>query len=277
MKKIAITTWCTDDYAEILNVERLTASIKYFHPDIDHIVIDSERTSQICQDEPWLDYVWMMAPTCIPYTDDYDMIIHVDADSIVVGPLTELIDASEDVIGVCNNNSLGQAGANGGITISHLSPWGNNTQIPMHKFLNAGLVGVNRMEFFFDWHSLNRECAKSKPQFLGDENDTLNQLFFWNKYSSRIIDRAGSGVSYGLSNVWGYSVNNHWQSWQELYVEDNRIMINDPVTKDPVCVKVLHQAGGSIARDINQKNGFYNWFYSLVTNEVKEFVMDITK
>ena len=35
MKKIAISTWCTDDYVDYLGVEQLTNSIKYFHPEVD--------------------------------------------------------------------------------------------------------------------------------------------------------------------------------------------------------------------------------------------------
>ena len=46
MKKIAISTWCTDDYVDYLGVDKLTNSIKYFHPEVDHIIIDSEDEKQ---------------------------------------------------------------------------------------------------------------------------------------------------------------------------------------------------------------------------------------
>lgn len=274
-KKVAISTWCTDDYASVLSVDRLTRSIKHFHPEIDHIVVDSRKTAEIKSQFPWLDFIWMMPPTCMPYADDYDMIIHIDADSVVVGPLTELIESDEDVIGVRNNNSMDRAGANNGITIPHIQPWGNGQEIPVQGFINAGLVGINRKEFLFDWHYLNQKAATGgRPPYLGDENDTLNQLFHSDKYSSKIIDTIGSGVSYGISNLWG-SNGNHWESWSSLYV-DNGLCMHDPVTAQQMKVKVLHQAGGAVASQINHSVGFYNWLLSIVSDETRNYILDVT-
>lgn len=275
MKRIAISTWCTDDYAQILSVERLTRSIKYFHPEVDHIVVGTQETTAIKGRYPWLDYIWMMAPTCIPYADMYDMIIHIDADSVVVGPLDELFESTEDVIGVRNNNDLGMAGAHPGITIPHLAPWGNGSYLDTSQFLNAGLVGINRMEFLYDWLELNSMCSFSRPPFLADENDTLNQLFYWDKYSSKVIDQAGSGISYGISNLWG-SNNNHWESWSKLYVMDNNLCINSPSDGNPTKVKVLHQAGGSLASQFNHSVGFYPWLYSVVSPEARDYIATVT-
>lgn len=38
-KKIAVTTWVTDDYREYIGVEELKNSFKYFHPDIDFLFL----------------------------------------------------------------------------------------------------------------------------------------------------------------------------------------------------------------------------------------------
>lgn len=271
MKKIAISTWCTDDYAQILSVDRLTRSIHYFHPEIDHFIIDTAHTIGIKQKFPWLDYIWMMAPTCLPFADDYDMVIHIDADSVVVGPLDELFNSNEDVIGVRNNNTLGRAGANAGITIMDIA----SRPIPIEGFLNAGLVGINRKEFLEDWHSLNYTVHNNRPPSLSDENDTLNQLFYSSKFSRKIIDVAGSGVSYGISNLWGN--NTHWDSWQELRVKDNGLWIQEPGIESLTQVKVLHQAGGSLASQINHSMGFYPWLYSAVSSEAKDYIEVVTK
>ena len=48
-KKIAISTWCTDDYVDLLGLDKLQNSIKYFHPDVDHVIIDSKMTDIINQ------------------------------------------------------------------------------------------------------------------------------------------------------------------------------------------------------------------------------------
>ena len=32
-KKILITTWCTDDYRDLVGLDKLMNSVQYFHPD----------------------------------------------------------------------------------------------------------------------------------------------------------------------------------------------------------------------------------------------------
>ena len=129
--------------------------------------------------------IWMMAPSCLPLADDYDMVIHLDADAVVTGPLDEMFNSTADVIGVRNNTSKNTAGAHRGITISHSPPFGDGNPIPMQQFINAGMVGVNKKEFWYDWHNLNEQVAKTG---MSDEQDTLNNLFHWKKYNSEVID-----------------------------------------------------------------------------------------
>jgi len=275
-KRILISTWCTDDYAELLGVEKLVNSVKYFHPEVEHVIFDTEMSNKVYSEYPWMQPIWMMAPTCLPYVEDYDMVIHLDADAVVTGPMDELFNSTADVIGVRNNNSLNQAGAHGGITIPHYPPFGNGQSIPMQGFLNAGLVAANRKEFWYDWHKVNEHSAHNKRHGFGDENDTLNQLFHCEKYSSEVVDPIGSKVSYGLSNVWGTG-NNHWESWSQIYVKDDRLYLDDPVTGEPMCIKVLHQAGGSIAADLNRSSGgFRKWMSSVLSEEVNDYLNEVT-
>lgn len=274
-KKILISTWCTDDYADFLGVEKLTNSIKYFHPEIDHVIFNSEMTKKVNEQYSWLKPIWMMPPSCLPFIDDYDMVIHLDADAVVVGPMDELFNSESDVVGVRNNNSFNKAGCCAGITIPHLEPFGNGNPIPIQKFINAGLVGVNKKEFWQDWQKLNEFASQNTIYGLGDENDTLNQLFHCNKYKSEIIDPIGSKVSYGLSNVWGNT--SHWESWSEIYVKEDKLYLDDPVTGDSMCLKVIHQAGGSTAAELNKKHGnFREWLKTVVSKEVVEYINGVT-
>ena len=178
MKKILISTWCTDDYSELLGVEKLANSIKYFHPEVDHVIFDTKMTEQIHSEMPWMKPIWMMAATCLPFVEEYDMVVHLDADAVVTGPMTEFFESEEDIIGVRNNNSLDKAsGHDFGITITHLPPFGNGQQIPIQGFINAGMIGANNKEFWVDWHDVNKQSAKIKTEVnpyahgIGDEQD----------------------------------------------------------------------------------------------------------
>ena len=280
-KKVAISTWCTDDYVDLIGLDRLHNSIKHFHPEIDHVVVDSKMTKEIENEIPWMKNIWMMAPTCLPLANDYDMVIHLDGDAVVTGPLDEMINSTAEVIGVRNNNSLNQAGAHDGITIRHMEPFGDGSDIPLQGFINAGMVAAQGKDFWEDWHDVNSQVADVTNKGFynpgwGDENDTLNQIFHSDKYDSEVIDPTGSGVSYGLSNVWGTG-NNHWESWSQIYVKDDRLYLDDPKTGEPMCIKVLHQAGGSIAGELNKAaGGFRNWMMSVVSPDVREYLEVIT-
>jgi len=271
-KKVAISTWCTDDYVDLIGIDKLHNSIKYFHPEVEHVIVDSKMTKEIQKEIPWIDNLWMMAPTCLPLADDYDMVIHLDGDAVVTGPLDEMFNSTAEVIGVRNNNSLNRAGAHGGITIPHIEPFGDGSFIPMQGFINAGMIAAQGKDFWEDWHDVNEQVHATKGYALGDENDTLNHIFHSDKYNSEVIDPIGSGVSYGLSNVWGTG-DNHWESWSLLYVKDDRLYLDDPVSGDPMYIKVMHQAGGSIAAELNRSaGGFRNWMKSIVSDEVKDYL-----
>ena len=41
--------------------------------------------------DPWLNNVWMMPPSCLPFVDDYDMVVHIDGDCVVTGPMTNYL------------------------------------------------------------------------------------------------------------------------------------------------------------------------------------------
>jgi len=44
-----------------------------------------------------------------------------------------------------------------------------------------------------------------------------------------------------------------------------------------MCIKVLHQAGGSIAAELNKAaGGFRNWMLSVVSPDVREYLEVVT-
>jgi hypothetical protein len=258
MKKVVFSTWCTDDYVEKVGLEGLKNSLQYFHPGIPHVIYDTKETERLyAKYGPWLKPYFMMPPTCLELAEEYDMVIHIDADSTVTGPLTELIESEEDIVGVRNTNSFGKAGCSPGITIEN---------IPLFRFLNAGLVGVNKSSFWLDWNNFNKHEGE---KYEGHENDTLCKLFNSEQYSTKILDPMGSNISYGLSNVWGTET--HWDSWKDLYVREDKLMLDDPNTGVSMEVKVLHQAGGGASTYPMRP-----WMDSIVSDEVKDYLHKIT-
>jgi hypothetical protein len=86
----------------------------------------------------------------------------------------------------------------------------------------------------------------------------------------------GTGLSYGVCNTWGTET--HWDSWRNLYVQDGCLCLDDPVNGDRMVVKVLHQAGGSLAAEVNKSNdGLRKWFRTAVSEEALDYIDKITK
>ena len=151
-----------------------------------------------------------------------------------------------------------------------------------YKEFCSNKCSSNNKQFWYDWHELNQEAYRIKievnPCFhgLGDEQDTLNQIFHSEKYTSKIIDAIGTNLSYGLCNTWGEET--HWDSWKNMYIKNNSLYLDDPVNGDRMNVRVLHQAGGSLAAELNKEHGgLRNWFKTVFNNETLNYINNITK
>ena len=67
MKKIAVSTWVTDDYVDYIGLDEIRNSFKHFLSDVDFLVSDTKATKEAMEQDPWLNNVWMMPPSCLPF------------------------------------------------------------------------------------------------------------------------------------------------------------------------------------------------------------------
>jgi hypothetical protein len=261
-KKVCFKTWCTDNHRDIIGIEQLTNQLKHFHPDIPHFIYGDKEMEEDSKKFPWAEPRVMMPISMMRYIDDYELVIHIDGDSTIVGPLDELINAEYDAAGVRNNHFGGGAGWGSIITIP---------EVPWNKFLNVGLNAVRSKEFLLDWV----EGCRIGCQTPGwdDENNEYNRHFFKEKYKTVIIDDVGSNISYGLTNVFGRET--HWDSWKGLYVRDGEIYQINPIGEE-VKVKILHMAGGGGAKaQVFQGRTMREWLHGWVQPEVSEYIKNI--
>jgi hypothetical protein len=215
------------------------------------------------------------------------MIVHVDADSTITGPLDELFNSKSDIVSVRNHNSFGLASNWNPPESPIFPPYGDYQYIDNQKYINTGFIASNKKEFWYEWSELNLKYAiqneNCKEQIVSnvyqgcyDEQHTANQIFNSGKYTTEILDPKESNVSYGISNSWGPQ-NNPWQSWLHLYAKNDRLFLIDPITNKEMCVKVLHQAGAATAKKLNLTfGGFRNWMRSFLSKEVINYLDEIT-
>lgn len=243
--KIAFCTYVSDRFFDSMGARKLIASAKYFHPNIPFIHYGDKEINPLS-----ISY-GLLHPFMIDRAmkEGYDAIIYMDSDSMVVGPLNELLLAIEQdyhIIGVRNNNDYDKAGMDEPIVQQGAG---------VEQYLNAGLLAVKRntnfLETWMDWNLLHGESCAFKEQTI------LNILA--RKYKTLIIDPKDSKVYYGVSGLYGEVT--HWDSWMDIKVDGKDLVLNKKL------VKIIHQAGGTR----NDKMGFY-----MFNNETRKRLIEIT-
>ena len=259
--KIIFTIWCTEDYYDIVGIDKLVNSLKYFHPTIPVEVVKTtpKQAGDIYERHP----VMMKPYSTINFFDNYDLVIHMDSDCTITGPLDEIFEGEYDLACVRNYTHNGSCG------ITPPQECIVPINLTIDTFMNAGFVSIKNKEFVNDWL-----LGPYKSTWDGDDQNELNRIINTNKYKVKILDDYNTNVTYGVSNCWGH--NTHWDSWKTLYVEDDILYINNQLNQK-IKVKILHFAGGKESRSrVFKGQNMREWLLNWVSPEVKEFILKIT-
>ena len=246
--KVAFCTHVSDNWFYSVGADKLTKSINKIHPEIDFYCFGDKQLNELFSIHPNVNWNTVHPFVTYQLIDDYDMVVHFDADSMVVGKLDELLNESNlefDIIGVRNNNDYNRAGKDHYITNPGLDP---------QKYLNAGLVAVTNKLFLEDWMKRNIAYGNDMPF---QEQSVLNEIA--SNWKTKIIDPIESNVHYGTSNLYGERT--HWDSWGSIKIINNELILNNKK------VKVLHHAGGH--HTINKLD------FNLFNNEIKQYLTNI--
>lgn len=241
--KICFCTYVNDKFYHSIGCDKLVRSLKYFHPSIPILVYGDEVIKE-------LDVPFGLLHPFIIYKAllEYETVIYLDADSILTGPLDELLLAIEedyDIIGVRNNNDYDKAGKD--------EPIGQPGAGTTH-YLNAGLIATHHRGFILEWQMANILYGNLLPF---KEQSVFNSLK--RNYNTHMIDPKDSSVYYGVSALSGEET--HWDSWMDIKVVEGDLILNDKK------VKVLHHGGGANPN----KLGFY-----MFNDETRKRLIEIT-
>ena len=140
--------------------KKLENSLKRWHADIPLKIYGQKEMDEIKDPYKFYRATPMFGRVLL---EDYDLVIKIDADSVVTGDLNHIIeDESYDIGCVLNNNNLDPHVAIQGIPPSH--------------YLNCGFVAMRSKKFVENWWD---NCNKS---FFGAypyrEQDLLNILYY---------------------------------------------------------------------------------------------------
>jgi len=256
--KTIFVSHCQNDWYETVGARKLKNSAKYFYPDMDLLVHGDNIISEIRRKYSWSSWYTFDPLVAEYYVNEYDMIVHFDADSIITGPLDELMLGDFDIAGVRNNNDIGLTSRTGGLSCSHAPGTDKATQS-----LNAGLIASTSKAFWEEFKNRNQALGNQIGPGRGfGEQDVFNAIFWEGKYKAKILDPVGSDVYYGTSQQICDS-DRIESAWKRLY------MHNGELYSDNKKVKVIHHADGHRT----PKLVYEGW----VSPQVKNFLDEITR
>jgi hypothetical protein len=159
MKQPAVCFTIVDDrYYFPVGTHKFINSFKKFHPDIPLVVFRQDMIDKVFAEKKINFY--MAKPTFAKLlVDDYDLVVNMDADTIVTGRLTKVFDEEYDIGGAWNYNDE------------------ENTSVEnvgVKDFVQAGLVGSRLPHFWDVWEEKNKDAMDYKCQ----ENDILNLVWY---------------------------------------------------------------------------------------------------
>jgi hypothetical protein len=276
MKKIVFVTHCDSWLYESYGCKKLINSFKYFHPDIEILHFDENDIKEILSKNkgfcPWSNMTLTMSEA--KRRTNADVVCHLDADSIVLARLNEILDCDYDVAAVRNNNDdfLQDESMNRPNDIKWL---------PNHLYLNCGCIATSSDMFLEDWYRLNKSIIEKYGKInaiKGVEQDTYNLIIYTsqNQYKLKILDPKGGNLFYGASSIFSnYSKSPpesvkeydryHWQSWKDINLIDGKPMLYGKE------VRLLHHCFGGTP-GITKKLQ-----YDLFNDEFVEYLKQITQ
>jgi hypothetical protein len=250
--KILFCTYVTNNEWKKECAEPLMRSFKYFHPTIDFKIFEGNQVNGVFDKSDQNRNIRLLKPSLgKQIREQGKKIVLLDADQVILAPLTELIESEWELSGVRSNDDFGVSRPCGAFCTPKIS-W--------KQYLNCGLCGVGNYKAWDEWDHLNRT---HNPHMGDAEQGCWNELFYCGKYQTKLLDPVDSTVIYGTAANFAH--------WNSLSFKDNKVILN--ITGIEKRVKILHRAGvGHIG---SPQDKFHKSFFS--DKNVYNFIKEISK
>jgi hypothetical protein len=212
--KVAFFTIASDSHYYGCGTPVLINSFKRYHPDIDLIVFRQDMIDKVFKEKNINFYT--AKPTFAKLLiDKYDLVVNIDADTIILDRLEKILQGDYDVACPSNKNDYENMSI-------------DNVREDM--FLQAGLVASTNKRFWDIWEEANKDAMK----YVAQENTVMNLIWYNNsevqKMNKIILDKD--------KDYWGCKSLNREG---EFYISDNKVMCRGEQ------VFVYHHAKGANA------------------------------
>ena len=170
-KPYVVFSFVSDNYYYPVGCPQFINSFKRFHPDIPLVIFRQDVVSQKIDghDINWLNAKPVFAKLL---TNEYECVINMDVDQVILGRLDEVFKDDYDVGSVMNYNDYENVSIEG---------------VSEQDYLQAGLVASRIPEFWDIWLA---RSLKDNWQCRCAENDTLNMVVYENpQWKLKVFDK----------------------------------------------------------------------------------------
>jgi len=214
-EKACFFVFVSDDYFYPIGTHKLINSFKRFHPDIDLVVFRQDVIDMVFKRYGYVNWLNAKPTFAKLLTDKYDLIINIDADTVILDRLDGVLDQDYDICSVSNLNDFEPREID---------------NVTAEEYVHAGFIGSRRKEFWDIWEVANRDNYMYKCA----ENDVLSLIWKNNptmkNWKKRVFDKD--------KDYWGCK---SLGREKEFYMEDGKVKCRKEI------VKAYHHAKGPAA------------------------------
>lgn len=194
----------------------LLNSFRRYHPHIDFVVFRKNMIDSVFK-EKHINFYQAKPHFAKLLTDRYDLVVNIDCDHIITGPLDAILQADYDVAFPWNFNDYENA---------------SFENITEEMYLQAGLVASTNKKFWNRWAEMNIDAMK----YLRKENDIVNLLVYneMPELKLKILDKEKD--YYGCKSL---------GREPQFYIEDDKLMCRGER------ILAYHFARGSVFPKLN--------------------------
>ncbi len=229
--------------------DRLEKSFHHFHPDIELRLWDQHKIESY--NDPH--FMYRATPTIArQLLKDHDLVVKIDADSIVTGNLDHIIKADDyDAAAPLNWNRVDPA-LYGVVTVLNINPT---------AYFNCGLVAMRSRELVEKWFRL---CNSSHfGAYKYREQDLLNIIAYYFDWRFKNLD---------AETTWNGLISKG-EMGRFVLKESTKLVC--PVNKDgfpnqEMTIKVIHLAGG------NNPNDKMHYIFTHCSEDVSNYIKGLT-
>ena len=232
------------DAEHLAQFKMMSNSLKKFHPDVPLLLYDAPKIKKYINDPMWF---YRSSPSIFyELRNEYDLMIQINVDQIVTGPLDAMLKGDYELGLVYNYNRVDPL-VYGAVSV---------LDIPNHYYYNLGTVGVHSKRLIEHWYKLCYSYHFMNYRYR--EQDLVNILAYYGDYKIKCFDEYDPKTK--DSSWWGLKSKGEWH---KAIMRDGKLILPRAIDGYPERdkeLKILHWAGGNspAEKKMNYKIYFNN-------------------